>query len=127
MDDRVTGATVAGTGRASVPPVRPVMAVLGAAALSHGMNDLLQSLIPAVYPVLKQEFALSFGQIGLITLVLAVVAFLPLLGWLNWVVIPIGIVGAAVGALSAANGGRNLNVLLVVICSLRLMLGHGIF
>lgn len=76
MDDRVTGATVAGPARAAAPRLRPVMAVLGAAALSHGMNDLLQSLIPAVYPVLKQEFALSFGQIGLITLVFQLTASL---------------------------------------------------
>ena len=52
------------------------MTVLGAAALSHGINDLLQSLIPAVYPLLKQEFALSFGQIGLITLVFQLTASL---------------------------------------------------
>ena len=76
MDDRVTGATVAGVARPAAPRLRPVMAVLGAAALSHGMNDLLQSLIPAVYPVLKQEFALSFGQIGLITLVFQLTASL---------------------------------------------------
>ena len=76
MDDRVSGAVVAGPGSGSVPRLRPVMAVLGAAGLSHGMNDLLQSLIPAVYPVLKQEFALSFGQIGLITLAFQVTASL---------------------------------------------------
>jgi hypothetical protein len=65
--------------------------------------------------------------IGLVTLVAGLVAFVPLLGWLNWLVIPIGIVGAAVGALSSSNGGRNLNIVLVVIFTLRLMLGGGIF
>ena len=64
--------------------------------------------------------------IGLVTLVLGLVAFMPLLGWLNWFVIPIGIVGAAVGALSSSNGGRNLNVVLIIIFALRLMLGGGI-
>ena len=39
--------------------------------------------------------------IGLVTLALGLVAFMPLLGWMNWLVIPIGIVGAAVGALSS--------------------------
>ena len=34
----------------------------------HLINDLLQSVVPAVYPILKQTFALSFWQIGLITL-----------------------------------------------------------
>ena len=46
--------------------------------------------------------------IGLVTLAFGLVAFVPLLGWMNWLVIPIGIVGAAVGALSSSNGGRNL-------------------
>ncbi|MBP9952539.1 MAG: MFS transporter, partial [Cypionkella sp.] len=42
-----------------------VLAVLGA---SHLMNDLMQSLIPAVYPILKETYALDFVQIGMITL-----------------------------------------------------------
>jgi hypothetical protein len=65
--------------------------------------------------------------IGLVTLALGLVAFIPLLGWMNWFVIPIGIVGAAVGALSTAKSGRNLNLVLIVIFALRLMLGGGIF
>lgn len=64
--------------------------------------------------------------IGLITLAFGLVAFFPLLGWMNWLVIPIGIVGAAIGALSSTNGGRNLNLVLIVIFALRLMLGGGI-
>lgn len=65
--------------------------------------------------------------IGFVTLALGLVAFLPLLGWMNWFVIPIGIVGAAVGALSSGKSGRNLNLVLIVIFTLRLMLGGGIF
>ena len=76
MDDRTSGAAVVAPGIPGTPGVRPVMAVLGAAGLSHGMNDLLQSLIPAVYPVLKQQFALDFGQIGLITLTFQLTASL---------------------------------------------------
>jgi hypothetical protein len=64
--------------------------------------------------------------LGLITLALGLVAFMPLLGWLSWFIIPIGIVGAAVGALSSSNSGRNLNLVLIVIFALRLMLGGGI-
>lgn len=64
--------------------------------------------------------------LGLLTLVLGLVAFVPLLGWLNWFVIPIGIVGVAVGALSSSNTGRNLNIVLIIILALRLMLGGGI-
>ena len=65
--------------------------------------------------------------IGFVTLVLGLVAFIPLLGWMNWLVIPIGIVGAAFGALSSLNGGRNLNLVLIVIFAIRLSLGGGIF
>lgn len=65
--------------------------------------------------------------IGLLVLVLALVGFVPLLGWLNWLIIPLAIVGAAVGALSSSNSGRNLNLLLIVICAIRLSLGGGIF
>lgn len=65
--------------------------------------------------------------IGLLTLILGLVAFVPLLGWMNWFVIPIGIVGAAIGAMSSANGGRNLNLVLIVIFAIRLSLGGGIF
>ncbi|WP_445193609.1 hypothetical protein ACT009_06965 [Sphingomonas sp. Tas61C01] len=63
---------------------------------------------------------------GLVTLVLGLVAFVPLLGWMNWLVIPIGIVGAALGAMSSSNTGRNLNLVLIVIFAIRLSLGGGI-
>ncbi len=65
--------------------------------------------------------------IGLVTLVLGLVAFVPFFGWMNWLVIPIGIVGAAVGAMSSSNSGRNLNLVLIVILAIRLSLGGGIF
>ena len=42
--------------------------VLGAISTAHMINDMMQSLILAIYPILKGEFSLSFGQIGLITL-----------------------------------------------------------
>lgn len=42
--------------------------ILAALSLSHLLNDLIQSLVPAIYPILKQSFSLDFGQIGLITL-----------------------------------------------------------
>jgi FSR family fosmidomycin resistance protein-like MFS transporter len=46
-----------------------VVQVILAVALGHFLNDLMQSLIPAAYPLLKTNLALSFSQIGLITLV----------------------------------------------------------
>src|ERR1700683_4766965 len=42
--------------------------VLGAISFSHFLNDMIQSLILAIYPLLKNDFSLSFVQIGLITL-----------------------------------------------------------
>ncbi|MDF1855859.1 MFS transporter [Pseudooceanicola sp.] len=44
------------------------LAVLAVLGLSHLLNDMLQSLIPAAYPILKKAYALDFVQIGLITL-----------------------------------------------------------
>jgi len=43
-------------------------AVLAAIGLCHLLNDMVQSLLPAIYPTLKDEFHLSFAQIGLVTL-----------------------------------------------------------
>ena len=41
-----------------------VLPVVAAVGLSHLLNDLIQALLPAIYPMLKTQFALSFGQIG---------------------------------------------------------------
>lgn len=51
-----------------------VIAVLFALSLSHLLNDVMQSLIPAVYPLLKSKYDLSFTQIGLITFTFQVTA-----------------------------------------------------
>ena len=57
--------------------------VLLALGLSHLLNDTLQSVITAVYPLLKESMALSFVQIGFITLVYQISAsvFQPLVGF----------------------------------------------
>jgi FSR family fosmidomycin resistance protein-like MFS transporter len=62
---------------------RTALGVLVALTLSHGINDTLQSVIPAIYPLLKATFALSFAQVGLITFVNQCTASLlqPLVGW----------------------------------------------
>jgi FSR family fosmidomycin resistance protein-like MFS transporter len=56
--------------------------VLGAISFSHFLNDMIQSLILAIYPLLKGIFGLSFAKIGLITLVYQLTASLlqPLIG-----------------------------------------------
>ena len=56
--------------------------VLGAISFSHFLNDMIQSLLLAIYPLLKGDFHLSFAQVGLITLTFQVTASLlqPLVG-----------------------------------------------
>ncbi len=43
------------------------LGVLAAVSASHFLNDLIQSLLPSIYPILKSNYALDFGQIGLLT------------------------------------------------------------
>jgi FSR family fosmidomycin resistance protein-like MFS transporter len=49
-------------------PSATVFAILGAASVSHLLNDTIQAILPAIYPLLKSAFALSFAQVGLMTL-----------------------------------------------------------
>jgi len=62
---------------------KTALVVLGAISFSHLLNDMMQSLLPSIYPILKDEYALSFGQIGLITLTFQVTASLlqPVVGF----------------------------------------------
>lgn len=61
----------------------PAYLVLGGISLSHLLNDLMQSLLPSIYPILKTTYHLDFTQIGLITLVNQVTASLlqPMVGF----------------------------------------------
>lgn len=54
----------------------PAYVVLGGISVSHFLNDTMQSLIPSVYPILKENYALDFAQIGLITLAFQITASL---------------------------------------------------
>ena len=64
--------------------------------------------------------------IGAVCLLLAVPAFFPLLGWLNWLIVPVAMIGLAVGLASRQASGRNLNLIVIVIAAVRLMLGGGL-
>jgi FSR family fosmidomycin resistance protein-like MFS transporter len=59
-----------------------VLRVLLAVSTCHLINDMVQSLLPSIYPILKNSFRLDFGQIGLLSLTYQVVASLlqPLIG-----------------------------------------------
>lgn len=64
--------------------------------------------------------------IGLVALVFVVIAFVPLLGWANWLVVPLAVIGAAIGLMSRGRAGLNLNILVIIVGVLRLILGGGI-
>jgi len=59
---------------ASTSPL--VMRIIAACALAHLINDLIQAVLPSIYPMLKADYGLSFTQIGLITLTFQVTASL---------------------------------------------------
>lgn len=62
-----------------------VFALLFAISFSHMLNDTIQALLPAIYPVLKETYGLSFAQLGYITLTFQVTASLlqPLVGYIT--------------------------------------------
>ncbi|HYM74208.1 MAG TPA: MFS transporter [Stellaceae bacterium] len=73
------------SGETTVPPVvaaaeRPRIAegaafsIILALGFSHLLNDMIQSLVPALYPMIKENYGLSFAQIGLITLTMQIVS-----------------------------------------------------
>lgn len=68
IDEKSATATTAATGT--------VTAILLAISFSHMLNDTIQSLMPAIYPFLKENFRLSYTQIGLITLTFQMTASL---------------------------------------------------
>lgn len=96
--------------QSQVQPVRRIaFPILIALSISHCLNDLLQAVISAVYPLFKEDLSLSFAQIGLITLVYQMSAsvFQPLTGLIfdkrpiAWS-LPIGMSFTLVGMLNLA-------------------------
>ena len=59
-----------------VPVEQTTFAILFAVSFCHLLNDMMQALMPAIYPALKIQFHLSFAQIGLVTLAFQVTASL---------------------------------------------------
>jgi len=80
MDTKSPAFAAAAPVRASIE--RVTVPILAAISVSHLLNDLIQSLLPAIYPILKADFQLDFGQIGLLTLTFQLTASLlqPLVG-----------------------------------------------
>ena len=118
----MTSATSASLARPADPP-RATYGILGALSASHMVNDMMQSLILAMYPVLKGDFHLSFGQIGLITLVYQLTASLlqPLIGLYTdrkpqpyW--LPLGMCSTLIGLMLLAFAPSYGVVLLAAAC-----------
>ena len=67
-----------GMGEATIneQPQGMIIKVVGAVAVAHLLNDLIQAVLPAIYPMLKTNFSFSFAQVGLISLVYQITASL---------------------------------------------------
>lgn len=81
MDTRLSTApslppAAATFGGADTDATRTAFPILLMLSTCHLLNDMIQSLLPALYPLLKTSFALDFGQVGLITLTFQVTASL---------------------------------------------------
>lgn len=61
--------------------------------------------------------------VGVVALPVMLLELIPLLGWLNYLVIPLAVLGAALGAMSDSNAGRNLNLIVLLVGFVRLWLG----
>jgi FSR family fosmidomycin resistance protein-like MFS transporter len=107
------------------------MVALGAVSLGHFLNDMLQAVLPAIYPVLKSALALDFAQIGTIALVYQVTASLlqPAIGHyadrrpIAWA-LPVGMAFTLVGLLMLS---RATSYAIVIVASVLVGLGSAIF
>jgi FSR family fosmidomycin resistance protein-like MFS transporter len=63
-----TNAPAAVSSRAGTPVIDTTFTVILSLSFCHLLNDMMQSLVPALYPILKTSYGLSFSQVGLITL-----------------------------------------------------------
>ena len=104
----------------SAPQASPlVMRILGACALAHLINDLIQAVLPSIYPMLKANYGLTFAQVGLITLTFQLTASLlqPWIGYHTdrhpkpWL-LPAGMVCTLIGILMLAFVGSFPAILL---------------
>ena len=113
----LTASPAAATATPQASPL--VMRILGACALAHLINDLIQAVLPSIYPMLKANYGLSFTQVGLITLTFQLTASLlqPWIGYHTdrhpkpWL-LPAGMVCTLIGILMLAFVGSFPAILL---------------
>lgn len=82
MSDATADAAAPAITARVIPAEGTTYGILLAISFCHFLNDLMQSLLPAIYPMLKDSFALDFGQIGLVTFTFQITGSLlqPLVG-----------------------------------------------
>jgi FSR family fosmidomycin resistance protein-like MFS transporter len=124
----VQGSRMATTVTTSHRPLVPILVALSGA---HLLNDLIQSMIPAMYPLLKEAYRLDFAQIGLITLAFQVTSSMlqPLFGFVTdrrpW---PYAMVAGMGATLSGVVGLACANSYPMVLASVALVgLGSAVF
>jgi len=110
---------------------RPLLPILLALSGAHLLNDLISSMIPAIYPLLKEAYRLDFTQVGLITLAFQVTSSLlqPVLGFLTdhkpWPYAMVAGMGATLfGVVGLACAG---NYAMVLISTAMIGLGSAVF
>jgi FSR family fosmidomycin resistance protein-like MFS transporter len=89
-----------------------VMRIIGAVALAHLINDLIQAVLPSIYPMLKANYGLTFTQVGLITLTFQLTASL-LQPWVGYYtdrhpkpfLLPAGMICTLIGILMMSQVG----------------------
>ncbi len=111
----------------AAPPqkARTSFGILGAISLSHLLNDMIQSLILAIYPLLQAEFSLTFVQIGMITLTFQLTSslFQPVIGYITdkrsmpWS-LPVGMCFTLCGLILLALAGSFSMVLLAALLAI---------
>ncbi|MDX1214695.1 MFS transporter [Sinorhizobium medicae] len=101
-------ATVTSAG--SISPEKTAFSVILAVSFCHMLNDIMQSLLTALYPLLKENYALDFVQIGLLTFTFQVTASMlqPLVGivtdrWALPYSLPFAMLSTCMGLLLLAN------------------------
>lgn len=98
---------------------RPLLPILLALSGAHLLNDLISSMIPAMYPLLKEAYRLDFAQVGLITLAFQVTSSLlqPLLGFVTdhkpWPYAMVAGMGATLSGLVGLASAGNYGMVLV--------------
>lgn len=109
-------------------PIYPIMVAMG---ICHLFNDTLQSIVPAMFPILKDEIGLTFTQLGFISFALNMVASLlqPVVGFISDkkpmpYALPLGMVSSFIGVVGLAFAA---DYWIIIIAVLFLGLGSAVF